>query len=523
MATGTGRGIGNMGDIRRPPPFRFFLQLYRSEIAFQAMVDFAVLGGLTIAFLDPQMVLHPFSGKGSTASQQQAAAPSTPPASVTPPPQTPQAPAGRPDAAGASSRPSAAPAQPSPPAPVQPSASPSTTDSSKAVANLKKLPAWAAVPVTPVDTPGLHDAPIPFSNLVTGAVHPASRFLSVDERPFANLPYQLRQTVKTALAARSDQDADRMRAALKDVDSPEGTPDLLMGLSYLINATPESTALAEKSYRIALQKGQPQAPVLLGLLLTSSAKGLAGTKEEGKSLVEAVLANDRVAWLAAGNSYLSGENGTLDPVKGAPWIIKAAEAGEPMALLQYARLAESGIGMEKNPSLAEGALRRAADLGLTEAEDILGRWILAAYEKKSIEDPTEGVILEQRTAAKHSIMALATLGRLYTFFGRGPIWKDQERGTKYLADCAEYKVSQCHNNLGIALQSGMRGIDRDIIAAWARYDVGRQLSQDHVMPGLAKLDSTMTPSEKDAARKMSADIMAKLKPIPQPIALRRDP
>ena len=153
---------------------------------------------------------------------------------------------------------------------------------------------------------------------------------------------------------------------------PEGTPDLLIGLSYLIKANSENAVLAEKSYRAALQKGQPQAPVLLGLLLTTGIKGLGGTAAEGKSLIEAVIANDRVAWLATGNGYLNGESGSLDPAKAVPWIKKAAEADEPLALLQYARLADKGIGMEKNSSLAEGALRRAAELGLTEAEEILG-------------------------------------------------------------------------------------------------------------------------------------------------------
>src|ERR1700712_3631108 len=85
MATGKLRGIGNLGEIRRPPPFRFFLQLYRREIAFQALVDFVVLGTLTIAFLHPQQLLHPFTAKGGTAPQQQIATPSTP-AAVAPPP-----------------------------------------------------------------------------------------------------------------------------------------------------------------------------------------------------------------------------------------------------------------------------------------------------------------------------------------------------------------------------------------------------------------------------------------------------
>ena len=87
MATGKARGIGNMGETRRPPPLRFFVELYRKEIAFQALVDFVLLGTLTIAFLHPQQLLHPFSGKSSTtAPKPQVAAPSTPPAPVAPPP-----------------------------------------------------------------------------------------------------------------------------------------------------------------------------------------------------------------------------------------------------------------------------------------------------------------------------------------------------------------------------------------------------------------------------------------------------
>src|ERR1700754_2237919 len=81
MATKSGRGIGNMGDIRRPPPLRYFVQLYKGETAFQALIDFAILGGLTIAFLHPPFG-HPFSGKNSTApQQQQASSPSPAPTS----------------------------------------------------------------------------------------------------------------------------------------------------------------------------------------------------------------------------------------------------------------------------------------------------------------------------------------------------------------------------------------------------------------------------------------------------------
>jgi hypothetical protein len=517
---GNGRGIGNMGDIRRPSPFRHFLQLYRSEAAFQAMVDFVVLGGLTIAFLEPQALLHPFSHKTNAAPpQQQVAAPNPPSAALPPPPPMAVAPSQQPAAPPMTQPTTAAPsapvAQANPPVPT------SVADTSKARANLKKLPPWPVVSLTPVTTPGLHDAPISFSNGILGAQHPPSRYLAIDDRPFASLPSALREKIKTALGARADQDPERMRAALKDVESPDGTPELLVGLSYVINPTPEAAGLAEKSYRLALQKGQPQAPVLLGLLLTSNSKGLTGTPDEGKALIEAVSGNDRLAWLAIGSGYLSGESGMLDPAKAVPWITKAAEAGEPLALLQYARLAEGGIGMEKNVALAEAALRRAADLGLTDAEDTLGRWILAAYEKKTIDDPSEGVKLEERALAKNLVFGMNTLGRLYNGYGQPPAWKDEARGAKLFQACSEYKIRQCHNNLGWALQNG-HGLDRDLVGAWARYDVGRQLAGDYVMPGLAQLDKVLTSGEKDEAHKQSREIMAQLKPSPPVIVLRRD-
>lgn len=520
---GNARGIGNLGGIRRPPPARHLLQLYRSNAAFQAMLDFVVLGSLTLAFLEPQMLLHPFKGGAATAPQQQAAPP-TPTSS--PPPAAATAPQRQPAAPPVASAPAARPATPSkqgeaaPPPPGPVIAVTPVSDSARAIANLKALPPWPAIPVMPATTPGLHDVPIGFSNLVLGAPHPVSRVISVDDRAFVNLPFQLRETVKAALAARADQDPEQIRNLLKDVESPEGTPDLLIGLSYLINANAELTGLAEKSYRTALQKGQPQAPVLLGLLLTSGAKGLSGTADEGKALIEAASGNDRVAWLAIGNSYLNGESGSVDPMKAAPWIIKAAEAGEPVALLQYARLAADGIGMEKNPALAEGALRRAAEAGLTDAEDTLGRWILAAYEKKAIEDPSEGIKLEERVVAKNLVFAMNTLGRIFTFAARPP-WKDESRGTKLLQACAEYRLRACQNNLGLSLQNG-RGLERDPVAAWARYDVGRQLPGDSVMQAFATLDKILTPTEKEEAHKQSKEIMARLKPVPLVIVLRRD-
>ena len=531
MDKAAGRGIGNMGDIRRPPPFRFFLQLYRSEVAFRAMIDFAVLGALTIAFLEPQVLLHPFSSHSTATKPQQAAAPAANPNPVaTPPPATP-APAPSPAAPQTSVTPSVLPpakraadaTPPSPPATPAPGAaspSPAANDSSKAVAGLLKLPAWAILPIRQVDTPGLHNLPIPFTNLVTSAAHPATRYLTVDDRPLANLPYQLRETIKAALVARADEDDERMRTILKNVDSPEGTPELLIGLSYLIKANSENAVLAEKSYRAALQKGQPQAPVLLGLLLTTGIKGLGGTAAEGKSLIGAVIANDRVAWLATGNGYLNG-SGSPDPVKAVPWIKKAAEADEPLALLQYARLADNGIGMEKNSSLAEGALRRAAELGLTEAEEILGHWILYAYEKKFVDDPTEGVRLMEKVAAKHSITAVSQLGGHYAIAGRES-WKDEARGAKMLQECAAYKIMPCHGNLGLIMQSG-RGIERDIVGAWAHYDVARQLGGgDVAVSHLDRLEKTMTSAQKDDGRKKSKEIMEQLKPVPRPIALRQD-
>jgi hypothetical protein len=530
MATGTGRGIGNLGDVRRPPPFRYFIKLYRTEAPFRTMIEFAVLGTLTIAFLEPQSLLHPFGGHGTATTQHQAAAPSaapspaatqpsaaptaSPAAPQSPPASSTQAPNNRSNAAAAPQPPAATPAPIPVPAPT------ATTDSSKAVANLLKLPAWAAVPVRPVDTPGLHSLPIPFTNFVIGATHPPSRYLTFDDRAFASLPYQLRETVKAALAIRADEDGDRMREVLKEVDSPEGTPEILIGLSYLIAVTPESGSLAEKSYRVALQKGQPQAPALLGLLLTSNTKGVAGTEAEGKSLIESVMANDRSAWLFKGNSYLNGESGSLDPAKAVPWIIKAAEADEPLALLQYARLADNGIAMEKNSSLAEGALRRAAELGLTEAEEILGFWILSAYEKKFITDPTEGVRLIEKVVAKRWLAMSGELGRFYAFYGTGD-WKDEARGAKLLQECSVYKVAACHNNLAIVLQTG-RGIDRDIVAAWAHFDVARQLGSEFPVSRLAQLEKTMTPGEKDDAHKQSKEFFAQLKNLPRVISLKRD-
>src|SRR5580700_7429333 len=127
-----------------------------------------------------------------------------------------------------------------------------------------------------------------------------------------------------------------------------------------------------------------------------------------------------MALRAAGIGYLNGEFGVLDPIRGVVLIKRAAEAGDPPAMLYFAYLLSTGTGVEKNAAMAEDYARRAAAAGLTAAQETLGAWFLDRYKSGFVADPSEGVRwLKQAYELGFSTNALVRLGVFYADEGRG--------------------------------------------------------------------------------------------------------
>jgi TPR repeat protein len=82
----------------------------------------------------------------------------------------------------------------------------------------------------------------------------------------------------------------------------------------------------------------------------------------------------------------------------------AAELGDPAANAMVAAFFQNGTGVPQDAEKAEKYLRRAAELGYTDAQRVLGNSIVDRYANKNIASPAEGVrLLEKALTSGRSI------------------------------------------------------------------------------------------------------------------------
>ena len=163
--------------------------------------------------------------------------------------------------------------------------------------------------------------------------------------------------------------------------------------------------------------------------------------DEGRRLIEAgAAAGDRQALRFAGIGYLSGDFGTLDPVKAAELLQQAADAGDAMAAGVYSRMLAEGIGVAAaDGKQAEHYLRVAANGGLTVAQLTLGQWLSAQSEQGLRPDPQEAIHWLTRAYEKgHMVDALIELAYLHAPAAKSPPWKDLARAMSYVRRCSGF-------------------------------------------------------------------------------------
>src|SRR5207248_549621 len=137
---------------------------------------------------------------------------------------------------------------------------------------------------------------------------------------------------------------------------------------------------AEAALRTAVEANHTLAKILLGRALVTAPKGVTKNVDEGRRLIEAAVAtHDPQAQRVAAIAYISADFGSFEPDRAASLFKLAAEAGDPQAMFQYARVLSEGIGVPANQGAAVDFLGRAAAAGLTDAQLTLGTWLLEQY------------------------------------------------------------------------------------------------------------------------------------------------
>jgi len=463
---------------RRPPFLRFAVSLYLGDQVFRSLVDFAAIGGVVLLFMHPPRAeWFDVSRLGGIFAQSAA---------------------------------------------VQPAPSP-------AVADHKSLPAATSTPAatSATDTPAAQPQP--------GAASTGIGMPAVEEVRRPRLDYRFLVAIdETAFrsSARADQvrlakaaTAFRARRYVELLDSLVGSeptdPNVVFmrGLAAMHQEDSDRYRRAVEQFRAAAAGGHVQAGTMAGLLLLSEHAGK--DVPEGKRLIEAAASRgDPMAQRAAGIGYLGGEFGVLDPFKGASFIKSAADAGDLPAMLHHAYLLSTGAVVPKNEKAAEDLVIRAAEAGLTSAQEALGMWIIERYKAGLVSDPSEGVRwLERASQRGLSIIALTRLGLFYLDDGRSPPWKDPQKAFALFGMCIPFSYSNCHYAYATCLHFG-RGTAKDPGKAYIHYELARQLGARGAPARLKRVEDLIEPAEKDAALDAARAQRRDLKPSPRSIALQ---
>jgi tetratricopeptide (TPR) repeat protein len=342
-----------------------------------------------------------------------------------------------------------------------------------------------------------------------------------DARDFANRPPEVATALAAALDAYRNRDHDNILDALDKIEQTDPLVELFRGLGYIAKSNSvdcaQNEARAERHFRAAIGVGDPKSAAILGVFLTMKLEGIAQDIPQARELAEsAARCNDSFAIRQLAIQTLNGTLAPADPVRAADLMWTAAELGDPVANAMVGAFFSAGTGLEKDQAKAELYLRRAADLGMTDAQNIFAELQCRRYYRKLTDTPELGVrYYERALKCGNSVWAASRLAGLYGCDGREAPWRNFEKARHYIDKCAVYSDSGIHFALGAVYRS-----NGDFVSSWAYYNVARCLGSKDAVDRIASLEELLTPKETQRALEQSQKIQDALKPFPQNIMLQ---
>jgi len=447
--------------------FATLVDLYKSDLAFRGMTDFAVIGAVVMIFLHPpHLVQWPWGGSGHGSGGLSSA--------------------GLDPGGGGGGSPGSAAVAPSGPV--------------------------AAGPVVAIPYPEALKNP----RLGVGFL------FDIDAKAFKSSSAADQPRLQASLAGVALRDPGLIIEKLRAADGDDPNVALMRGAAFIIRNTEESNRTGEALWRQAVNGGSVQAKALLGRLLVSARKGIKQDAKEGRRLIEdGAAAGDRQALRFLGIAYLAGDLGVLDPAKAVETLKQAADAGDAMAMAVYSRMIAEGIGVPApDGKAAERYLRKAAAAGLTLAQVTLGDWLISEYTQGLTADPQEAVDWLTKAYEKgHDVDALNKLAFLYASAAKKPPWKDVARAMAYVRLCSGFSDSFCQYNTGIGWAGGHFG-KRNAALARAHFAIADTLGYQPGASQVRQLDAELTATQKDEASAYEKKIRAELEPEPTQIPLQ---
>lgn len=311
-------------------------------------------------------------------------------------------------------------------------------------------------------------------------------------------------------------DTDKALQELAGASDSDPSVALLRGAAETQRYTEAGNRAAEAYWRKAVSGGSVQAKALLGQLL-AGLPGVTANAAEARQLIEAgVDLGDPQALRLAGTAYLSGELGTLDPVRAAELLKRSADAGDAMAMAVYARVLADGLGLSKpDPKAAADYLEKAANAGLTSAQYSLGQWMIEQFMNGARPDPKPGIAWLERAYEKGR--ALSGLTGIAAFYEGAPQgWKNITLAAEYVRRCSA--LPYCQIFVGYAWKEGYFG-SVDLVAARAHSAVAAR-TNPNAAAQLREIDAKLTPEQRAEAAALEQRIMAGLATEPAEVRLQ---
>ncbi|MGZ8329587.1 MAG: tetratricopeptide repeat protein [Rhodoplanes sp.] len=399
---------------------------------------------------------------------------------------------------------------------------------------------WASVEDIEKGTPSQQSQPAQQGGGSTGELIAFDEYMSkpsgfyywriaFDPAAFNDRPPQLKAALRGALAAYRSKQPTGILEALRGADASDHAVNLLKGIATLrlsddppdMQVRGQLEAEVARYLRMAANAGDDKATAILASLLTMKLRGVPPDIQQASEFAErAARSNDAFAVRQLAIGVLSGAFGAANPTRAADLMWTAAELGDPAANAMVAAFFQNGTGVPQDAEKAEKYLRRAAELGYTDAQRVLGNSIVDRYANKNIASPAEGVrLLEKALTSGRSIWSALRLALFYGDVGREPPWRDRPKGLEYARLCIPYSYASCHFAAAAYLAGG-GGIAADRARSWAHYSVARELGSTDAVARLESLEKAMTTNELNSARDLSRAIIRDLKPIPNDIEIQ---
>ncbi len=379
-------------------------------------------------------------------------------------------------------------------------------------------PAQAPKPKAAAKHDGLAPAFYDFFHKPTGFYFWQVPFNPAD---FASRPPEVATALTAALDAYRNRYCDNILEALDKVEQIDPLVELFRGIARIVKSNnsdcAENEAQAERHLRAAIGAGEPKAAAILSVLMTSKREGIAQDIPQARELAEdAARSNDPFTIRQLAIQVLNGTLAPADGERAADLMWTAAELGDAIANAMLGAFFSAGTGLEKDQAKSELYLRRAADLGMTDAQNIFAELQCRRYFRKMIETPEVGVRYYER-ALKHgnSVWAASRLAGLYGCDGRGAPWRSYEKARAYIEKCAPYSDSSMHFTLGAVYRANC-----DFVSSWAHYNISRHLGSKDAVERMTSIEELLTKKEAQRALEQSQKIEANLKPTLCNIALQ---